>query len=312
MKVEYGDFYKFMSSVGIVLIGLTFLVPWLFLREPFGLLTKQQDLFLLTPIAQTILQERQELISNLIHIIPWYSLIVFGSGVIILVCGAYKWWSKTQKMQDELSQLEKRKKQLELIALTPEEVKEKRLEDAKAELVDETRADLVEDTKVVKDFFDSAVGIEEKIVELFKLCLPDHYEVLTNQLLGSHVLFDIVLRKKSPSYMDFIVDVKYIRRGFKYDWLRESVLRIYYSSLFYQRETNRDATSVLLIVAPEDTLSNIRTLDYKKRLNQEIIRLGGRAFVIFYTEQQVYSFNCENVKKLFDAMSIDQNDLINE
>ena len=37
-KLEYSDLYKFLASLGFVLIGLSLLVPWLFLRESFDAL----------------------------------------------------------------------------------------------------------------------------------------------------------------------------------------------------------------------------------------------------------------------------------
>jgi hypothetical protein len=35
-QIEYGDFYKFVVSLGIALVFSAILVPWLFLRDPFG------------------------------------------------------------------------------------------------------------------------------------------------------------------------------------------------------------------------------------------------------------------------------------
>ena len=43
-KFEYSDFYKFIASVGITLIALSVFVPWLFLKEPFDLLQRQDEI----------------------------------------------------------------------------------------------------------------------------------------------------------------------------------------------------------------------------------------------------------------------------
>lgn len=37
MKFEFGDLYRFVVSLGVVLVSISILVPWLFLKEPFDL-----------------------------------------------------------------------------------------------------------------------------------------------------------------------------------------------------------------------------------------------------------------------------------
>ena len=36
-NIDYRDFYRFLASVGVVMISFALLLPWLFLREPSGL-----------------------------------------------------------------------------------------------------------------------------------------------------------------------------------------------------------------------------------------------------------------------------------
>jgi hypothetical protein len=40
-QLEYGDYYKFIASVGIALIAVAILLPWLFLHESFAEIRRQ-------------------------------------------------------------------------------------------------------------------------------------------------------------------------------------------------------------------------------------------------------------------------------
>jgi hypothetical protein len=41
-QLEYGDYYKFIASVGIALIAVAILLPWLFLHESFAEIRRQR------------------------------------------------------------------------------------------------------------------------------------------------------------------------------------------------------------------------------------------------------------------------------
>ena len=43
-KIEYGDLYKFLVSVGVILIGFAVLIPYFYLKEDFGLCVPQSDM----------------------------------------------------------------------------------------------------------------------------------------------------------------------------------------------------------------------------------------------------------------------------
>jgi hypothetical protein len=83
-QIEYGDFYKFVVSLGIALVLAAILVPvpWLFLREPFDLMVEASRLGQLTPTAQHIVSVRQTYLFRLLPIVPWFSFSVLVMGVV--------------------------------------------------------------------------------------------------------------------------------------------------------------------------------------------------------------------------------------
>jgi hypothetical protein len=58
-KPEYSDLYKFIASLGLILIAFSILLPWLFLRESFESLVSASDFANLTPTAQALIAYRQ-------------------------------------------------------------------------------------------------------------------------------------------------------------------------------------------------------------------------------------------------------------
>ena len=57
-KLNYNDFNKFLVSLGVILIGLALLIPWLFLKESYNIPTKI-EIDSLTDISKNIIEVKQ-------------------------------------------------------------------------------------------------------------------------------------------------------------------------------------------------------------------------------------------------------------
>src|SRR4051794_31679801 len=99
-KIEYGDLYKFTVSIGVLLIGLAFALPWMILRESFDLLVPANNWVSYTPTAQSALHQRQQLIDWYSHWALWISagLLIVGIGAVLT--GLVFWWRRNQKHID--------------------------------------------------------------------------------------------------------------------------------------------------------------------------------------------------------------------
>jgi hypothetical protein len=75
MKFEFGDLYKFVVSLGVVLISLSVLAPWLFLKEPFDLFKTDAELKAVTEVARAAILSRQESVAFILKFIPWFSTV---------------------------------------------------------------------------------------------------------------------------------------------------------------------------------------------------------------------------------------------
>ena len=99
-QFEYNDLNKFFVSIGVFLIGLTFILPWLFLREDFNLLITSENLSKFTLGAQKIIKQRQSFVGLLSVIIPIISILTLSSGTFLIYKGI-RGWRKLQLLIEE-------------------------------------------------------------------------------------------------------------------------------------------------------------------------------------------------------------------
>jgi hypothetical protein len=293
MKFEFGDFYKFVVSLGIVLIGLAFLVPWLFLSQPFDLLVETDKLKSLTPSAQSVILQRQQVVQWIVGIIPTFSWVSGILGVILFLLGAVFWWRKSQRFTDQLNELNLELLKRQLKPASAEEIKEK---------VEETKAEVEEPIEEIQERlltglrFD-VVEFEGKLQQKLSHCFKDTHEVLSNQRLGS-VIFDYVLLAKSPTQSDYVLEIKHLRFGFKFGWLRDNAVKQVFAGALYQKDSNRQVVPVLLVIAPKKLLEKTPTDDYVNKIKKDILVRYSQVTVSFLASEEVDSIECSQLRKL--------------
>jgi hypothetical protein len=132
-SVDFGHLYKFLASVGLVLIVAAFLVPWAFVQANEALLVTNQDLAGLTPTAREILIDRQGAIERVQTWMPWISLAILLAGLACLITG-FNGWRKRQKASDEGEDLDlQNKRQAVAVPMTDSEVDEKLQSEAESD-----------------------------------------------------------------------------------------------------------------------------------------------------------------------------------
>ena len=105
MKFEFGDLYKFIVSLGVVLISISSLGPWLFLKEPFDLYKPQSEIGKTTLLAQEAIAKRQDTVLFILRFIPIFAAIGSGSGILLIYIGLKRWYSN-QLLLDEQVKLD--------------------------------------------------------------------------------------------------------------------------------------------------------------------------------------------------------------
>ncbi|PZR21088.1 MAG: hypothetical protein DI538_29855 [Azospira oryzae] len=286
MKFEFGDLYKFVVSLGVVLISLAVLAPWLFLKEPFDLFRSEAELKTVTQVARDAIHNRQEAVAFVLRFIPWFSGMAFACGVAFIYIGLKRWLAN-QVLLDEQTRIEVELKKTALRDATKDEI----------EASNERKADEQEaipratppNRKINGAIY---ANIEAKVTRRLQEIYHNKFDVEANKMIGG-VELDVLLRGKAMLTKDYIVEVKYIRRGFNYGWLKESFLKIIYARTIYSQLTNRLPNSVLLIVLDREAGEVEKYSSLVTRINDEALGRKGKDVIALLRKEELDSLSGE-------------------
>ena len=296
MKFEFGDLYKFTVSLGVVLITLSIVAPWLFLKEPFDLFRPESEIKVLSEVAQSVIKKRQDTVSFIIQFIPWFSTIGSVVGLILIFFGL-KNWHRNQIHLDEQTRLDVELKKQSLRDATSDEIEEK--ETAEYEELKVSESSNAE-AYLVNSFRGQYSKIEELVYTKLKDTYQSKYKVNHNKII-SDVELDILLIGKSILTKDYIIEVKYIRKGFNFGWLREAFLKNIYAKSVYSQITNRMPNTILLIVIEPEAYDENKYTRLLQRLNDEPEARKGKDAACLITKQELMAFK---PSELQDRLSI--------
>lgn len=289
MKFEFGDLYKFIVSLGVVLISLAVLAPWLFLKEPFDLFRSEAELKTVTQVARDAIQNRQEAVAFVLRFIPWFSAVAFACGVAFIYIGLKRWLAN-QVLLDEQTRIEVELKKTALRDATKDEIEASN--DRKADEQEAVPRATPKNRKINGAIY---ADIEAKVTRRLQEIYHKKFDVEANKMIGG-VELDVLLRGKAMLTKDYIIEVKYIRRGFNYGWLKESFLKSIYARTIYSQLTNRLPNSVLLIVLDQEAGAVEKYSSLVTRIKDEALGRKGKDVIALLRKEELDSLSVEELQ----------------
>ncbi len=214
-KLDYSDINKFLASLWVVLVWVSLLIPYFYLKEDFWFLINTNDYKWLLPWVQNIILNKYYYLEKLQIIIPVLSLLTFLSWITSF----YIWikrWNKNQQQLDKKLAIDIEKGDLEVIALRPQTKKETE-EDKKNEVIDDLGVKDEPDpaNKPSKNInyperINNYIRIENMIAGLFKSFKSDDYTIFSQQRIDNRINVDVLLQSSKKSLSDAIVEIKYL------------------------------------------------------------------------------------------------------
>lgn len=206
-KPEYSDLYKFIVSLGVVLIGFAFILPWLFLHESFDSLVSAEKIAKLTPTAQTLISYRQNIALWFVQNIKWISAIPAFLGVVFLIGGLFLWQRK-QKITDKKDELETEKLSLEVKSMSVEQVAVKLIQET---TVDQNLAKEGEKVEVKSQIkaVNEYIRIEKLIFDKLSYCFGAGSARLNQQIRDSQA--DLIVKVNMADRAIF--EIKYFQKA---------------------------------------------------------------------------------------------------
>lgn len=296
-KPDFSDFYKFLASLGIILISLAFVVPWLFLHETFDIPITVNEINQLTVDAQTLIGIRQKYALVILQNIGWISIVIGGLGLVMFTAGIVLWWSKKQTILDEKESLELNKLRHDVAQLTPVEIAEKAIRES-ADILEGTTAQLEVDNKLqsINQYF----AIERAVIEKLQECFGDN-SLLTNRRIG-RIEIDAILLTRGPRLRDVVIEIKSAPTN-SISRTRVSNIANQISRILeiYVGETHRKSMGlgILVVNSPEGNYdSNI--IEQYKRLAAEYQRKIEGIVIRVFTLQELKSLTCSQFSPMID------------
>jgi hypothetical protein len=138
-RADTGNFNRFLTSIGLLLIAGALLIPYFYFRDSEALQVTRAELRKLTPTAREALERRQHRSADLEIPVIAFSILLFGGGVAGLLFGG-KRLRNAQGKEDDAIERQARREDYEFQRLSADEVEVKRDEQAR-EAVRESRGE---------------------------------------------------------------------------------------------------------------------------------------------------------------------------
>lgn len=90
-KIEYDNLYKFITSLGCIIMASAFILPWIFTQSTAILLIENSKIEALPPISKGILNDRLDKIYFIENLLPFISSLLLVIGLFIFIYGALGW-----------------------------------------------------------------------------------------------------------------------------------------------------------------------------------------------------------------------------
>ena len=294
-KIDYGDINKFLVSIGIVLIGLAVLTPYLYLKEDFGLYLEQESFEKLQEPIKHLITDKQEKITLIQKFIPCISITLLLLGLLSIIVGLVRWFKRQSKL-DEKFDKEIKKLDLEIESLTPEEKERKALKEV-TEIEQEVLQ--IENIQPKNEAIQNYLRVENDIFKLFQNYKSPNFDILPQQRIGNRFEIDLLLKAKTKKFSDRIIEIKYFKNQLPVSILNKAIYQLNTYISYYKEATNKSVVPVLFIVYNDKTISADKIIDYKKRIFEyakDIPNLE-RLKVEFIEESNIEKFDIQTILK---------------
>jgi hypothetical protein len=282
--IEYQDLRKFIASIGVAMIAFSLFLYWLVLKEPFDLQIKSDDIKLLTPTAQKIIEHRQEAVSDLIWYQPQISVVFFFLGLAVLLWALFEWKEK-QQMTDQMEKMEFEQVLKKFRPLDDKEIDEK----VDKETADNTaveEANLKKSAGIINYVLNAETGrfnvtgqpvkfitvpkketsdsfrsryreIEEKIFFKLGRFQRNNFFLMTDSLVVGTAVDALLVRKQNNIGSDCLVEIKYLKSTKNKYAVTAGLARLQITVGNYSNYSKRKAKGLLIVVFKDGQVNTL-------------------------------------------------------
>lgn len=290
-KIEFGDVNRFLTSLGLIFLGLAFFLPW-FINQNDKLLTiEQENINKLTPTAQKIIKSQQDTLLTINDTFPYLSFGLIVIGLLLLIIGIIR-WNIRQAISDRIQDEELKSKEIqnlssqdkrELIANEIENYESESEEDAEIENIDQN--------------IDNYIKIENQIYLQLNQAYKSRFTLSQNIKIGDYN-YDIILKSRSlETDNDRIVEIKFHKTMLTIENLKDAATQLVLSAKNYEFTFKRRTLPFLIIIYSENEF-DLNLKDYKIKIQEYSKTLGKTLRVKFVKESEIINIKPTDYLKL--------------
>lgn len=224
-KIEYSDLYKFLSSIGLVLIVASLSIPFFIFQIDILKHYRNLNLKVISEISRKSIQIQENSINLILNY--WWILsgFLFLGGAIILFIGIKK-WNKRQKVCDKTQDISLQEKE-KLIQPASAKAINKKIED-EADLEGSAQSTIMAALKNYK-------SVESKVVDAVKTVSPS-IKINPQARVGNFVYDLIIIERKSPvESIHKVCEIKYYQKEIFYSYIKHGVSSFLLAAENYQK-----------------------------------------------------------------------------
>jgi len=293
-KLEFSDINRYFVSIGTILIAISFLLPYFYLKENFGIIISETDYKSYTEISRKIIDNKQQNILFFQNYIIEISASILLIGIIFTIIGIVR-WNKRQSKIDKKFDKELEKLEIEIKQLTPEEKEEKLNEEVLqvTESSQEINSNLpVQDYRSIRNIYETVESTIINKITQYNL-LNNSYDLYT-EIKVANKYIDALLKGKEK---DIIVEIKYMNRNISIMMLRDLTQRFDYLLEFYKKTTKKTIQGKMLVVYNDTEINEEQVIKAKLRFESTDFQNGllnkTELYLIKYSE--LNNFEIKNI-----------------
>ena len=268
-KLQFDTFYKFMVSIGIILI-ITLIFSLYHFIVGFNDFIISQDLHInLTETSQFLLENQEYWLRLSINIFPWIFVILIIIGIICIIFGALKWYL-TQKDLDEVVKIDLLERKVKLGNITASEKAEKIVSET---LIKEEEIEIVETEEYPNENKNYILNFQEnsqaeKLRNAFKF--ESEYLSYIRNNLGRKYLYKTDIKINNTNWdmiaisknnnIDFLYELKYWPQGASKNIISRALIKVDNYGKEYEKSIFRNFRINFIIATSEEKKLSLKKI----------------------------------------------------
>lgn len=282
-KLQYDSFYKFIVSVGVVLIVAPLFCLHYLVSGSYDIIMTQEEANNLSEISSDFLSIKMLYIQNIFKYLPIVCFVFIVVGIFFTLWGGYK-WLQIQKTLDQITKLDLDEKELHIRSMSAQEIAEKVIsEDIENHENSNSDSQIISSYTTASSRIRKAFEIEDACYSYLKNKLKRKYNVHQNVKVGN-CEYDIIAYSKYDN-MDLLYEIKYWNNPVPRSTLMRLVNQVEKNGISYENTAHRNFRFIILIISQDESLSEAKDILNNLILHKNLSFVS----IEFMNEKQLFS-----------------------